>query len=140
MTDTAREANVVLTAISHIEKSGTFTNCDTQVQKVTPVINSKNAFKNCKMISLLASKFGCDFNYLNSEDVYKEICEVNRFYKGISLNDYWIENLKNHELYENSKNKYLTYEIDLTEYSAKKVPILYSENYYIKNIRNRITI
>ncbi|MCD6566191.1 MAG: molybdopterin-dependent oxidoreductase [Bacteroidales bacterium] len=135
-TNTAKKADVVLPAASYIEDTGTFTNCDTKIQKTKQIIPVKNKLKNRQLIEQLANNLGCDFNYKSPKEIFNEIKLINRFYSNCQQDDFWNKNLSKNRFYtKNNKAVFSVYDIDLVTFDPKKPDILYSENYYKKNIK-----
>ena len=135
-TNTAKKADVVLPAVSYIEETGTFTNCDTKIQKTKQIIPVKNKLKNQKLIEKLANTLGCNFNYQSPEEIFNEIKLINRFYSNCRQDDFWNKNLSKNRFYtKNNKAEFSVYDIDLVTFDSKKTDILYSENFFKKTIK-----
>ena len=135
-TDTAKKADVVFPAASYIEDTGTYTNCDTKIQKTKQVIPVKNKLKNRELIEKLANTLGCNFNYQSPEEIFNEIKLINRFYSNCQQDDFWNKNLSKNRFYtKNNKAEFSVYDIDLATFDPKKPDMLYSENFYKKNIK-----
>lgn len=86
LTETAELAHVVLPGVSFAEKEGTFTNTDRTVMRVRKAIEPLGESKpDWQIICDLAHKLNADdFNYTDSEEIFKEITQVTPQYGGIS--------------------------------------------------------
>jgi formate dehydrogenase alpha subunit len=85
LTDTAKEADVVLPAASFAEKDGTFTSTERRVQRVRKAIEPPGQAKaDWEIISELSEKMGYSMGCESAEDVFNEICELLPQYKGLS--------------------------------------------------------
>jgi formate dehydrogenase major subunit len=84
LTQTASIADVVLPASAFAEKDGTFVNTERRVQRIRKAIQSPGISKpDWEIISLIIEKLGNKNIYSNSEDVFKEICDVVPQFYGI---------------------------------------------------------
>jgi NADH-quinone oxidoreductase subunit G len=85
MTETARQADVVLPAASFAEIDGTFTNNDGFVQRVRQAIPPVHQSKPDWLIAAqLASALGADFNFqMNVSAIFREIAEKVPAYVGL---------------------------------------------------------
>lgn len=84
MTETTRQADVVLPACCFAEKQGTFTNTERRVQRVRKAIDAPGqAREDWKIICDLASRMGYDMSYENAGEIMAEIAEVTPSYAGI---------------------------------------------------------
>lgn len=85
LTETARQAHVVLPAASFAEKDGTFTNADRRVQLVRRIIEPLPGTKtDLEIVSLLAARMGRPFPYTQPAAVMDEIASVTPSLAGIS--------------------------------------------------------
>lgn len=139
--ETAMEADVVLPITSYIEQHGTYTSCDTMIQKVIPVMKNKNNLENWQIISKLVNNFIANSNYDSFEQLFREIRNVNRIYNKCGEGDYWNKNKNNIEFFKNQKEAdYLYYDIDMTTLNPNKPTLHYSDNYFIKRIKSSLTV
>ncbi len=84
-TDTAKFANVILPAVSFMEKEGTYTNLERRVQKIEKVIPKKgDARSDFQIISELFSKMGKPLPFKTPSDVFNEIAKVIPLYRGMN--------------------------------------------------------
>ncbi|MCW5200914.1 molybdopterin-dependent oxidoreductase, partial [Desulfobulbus sp. F4] len=85
LTDTAKEADVVLPAACFAEKDGTFTCTERRVQRVRKAVEPPGQAKPDWLIFIeLASRMGYDMGCASPEDVFKEVCELLPQYRGLS--------------------------------------------------------
>jgi len=80
LTETARQANVVLPAASAYEKNGTVTNVCGDLQKLTRAASTMGTKSDLEIIALLAKEFHSDWGISNPETVFLEIRRVVRGY------------------------------------------------------------
>jgi formate dehydrogenase major subunit len=138
---TARDANVVLPAASYIEQEGTYTSCDRRIQKVKQILKPKCGKPNWEIIANLAGHFNKGFEYESAEEIFKEIKQINRFYKNCSINGFWAEDIFQKEFFtKNKKANFSIYDIDMTTLSPEKQEIIFSENYFKTKIKNKLMI
>ena len=85
MTDSAKQADVVLPAATYAERPGTFTNLEGRVlrlgQKVTP---PGNAWPDWMIASELAYRVGGDLGFDNLHDIWDEIERVSPAHAGVT--------------------------------------------------------
>lgn len=85
LTDTAKEADVVLPAASFAEKDGTFSSTERRVQRVRKAVNPPGQAKPDWLIfTELSERMGYSMGYEKPEDIFEEICELLPQYRGIS--------------------------------------------------------
>lgn len=85
LTDTAREADVVLPAACFAEKDGTFTSTERRVQRVRKAVDPPGeARPDWRIFCELAQRMGYPMTYNNAEDIFKEICTLLPQYHGMS--------------------------------------------------------
>ncbi|MCP4218514.1 MAG: molybdopterin-dependent oxidoreductase, partial [bacterium] len=114
MTETAASAQVFLPAASPLEQDGTYTACDFRVQEVKGFLKPANGKDNLETIGALAGKFSDKLNSQSTEDVYKEIENVNRFYTGNGKDGKPAGNpLKKGYFNAAGKPRFVVYEIDM---------------------------
>ena len=135
-TTTTREADVILPQNSTIEQDGTYTTCDRRIQEARQIVKSKTNIVNWQLIANLGKNFSDGFNYKNTQDIFNEICKVNRHYNHRNFGGYWGERIFNGTfLTENQKAHFSIYNTDLSTIPPEKPIILSSENYYQTKIR-----
>ncbi len=77
LTETAWQADVVLPASAHPEKTGTFTNTNRQVQLAREVVPMPGeARQDWWIIQEIARRIGLDWNYSHPRDVFAEMAEI----------------------------------------------------------------
>ncbi|MCX6170357.1 MAG: molybdopterin-dependent oxidoreductase [Ignavibacteriales bacterium] len=133
-TRTTLEADVVLPALTHIEKEGTYTRCDHTLQKANKIINRNHEYSNWEIIELLAGCFSKGFNHHSVSDIFEEIKNVNRYYRQLEIGKSWIDNFSSDDLLE-KKYAFSIYDSDLTTFDPVKQVIHFQENYYISNVK-----
>ncbi len=79
LTQTAWHADVILPASAHIEKRGSFTNTNRQIQMGRPALTPPGkARQDWELICQIAKGIGLEWNYKNISDVYAEMRMVMR--------------------------------------------------------------
>lgn len=74
LTDTAKQADVVLPAKSWGEVEGTYTNTDRRIQRVREAVKAApNVKEDWEILCDLATRLGYDMNYHNSEEIWEEV-------------------------------------------------------------------
>ncbi len=77
LTETAWQADVILPASAHAEKSGTFTNTNRQIQMARAVISPPGqARQDWELIQEVAKRVGLNWNYGNLSDVFMEMAQI----------------------------------------------------------------
>jgi len=77
LTETAWQADVVLPASAHAEKTGTFTNTNRQVQLAREVVPTPgDARQDWWITQELARRIGLNWNYTHPRDVFAEMAET----------------------------------------------------------------
>ena len=85
LTETAFHADVVLPATSFLEKTGTFTNTNREVQLARQVLEPPGeARQDLWIVQEIARRMGLDWDYGHPRDVYAEMREVMPSIKGIT--------------------------------------------------------
>ena len=85
LTDTAREADVVLPAACFAEKDGTFTSTERRVQRVRKAVDPPGeARPDWQIFCELARKMGYPMTYTSAEEIFAEVCSLLPQYQGLS--------------------------------------------------------
>jgi formate dehydrogenase alpha subunit len=85
LTETAKEAHVVLPGVSFAEKDGTFTNTERRVQRVRKAIEPVgNSRQDWEIICEIAGRMGTRWSYGSAEDIFEEIRSLTPSYAGIT--------------------------------------------------------
>ncbi|GGL64895.1 formate dehydrogenase subunit alpha [Halocalculus aciditolerans] len=85
LNDTAQFADVVLPAVSFLEKTGTFTNTDRRVQMVKQVIEPKGDAKaDWEILQDLANRMGREWDYSETSEIMEEMRQLTPIYGGIT--------------------------------------------------------
>lgn len=86
LSPTAREADVVLPAVSFAEKTGTFTNAERRIQRVRPGISSPGeARSDFDIFQKLSAALGGSLTYTGPEAVFAEIGQTLPEYDGLEF-------------------------------------------------------
>jgi NADH-quinone oxidoreductase subunit G len=98
LTETAREADVVLPAVTFAEKDGTMTNVDHHVQVVRRALRPLPGAKaDWEILIALANNLGQKWTYSGPQDVLKEIAANNPFYTGLTWEDLGAQGVRTRE-------------------------------------------
>ena len=85
LTETARQADVVLPSACFAEKEGTFSNTDRRVQRVRKAVEPPGqAWEDWKITCEIAGRMGYPMPYANSRQIMEEIAQLTPSYGGIS--------------------------------------------------------
>lgn len=85
LNETAAMADVVLSAASFAEKSGTFTNTERRVQRVRPALDAPGStLPDWQIITALANRLGAGWAYDTASDIFTELATVTPQYGGMS--------------------------------------------------------
>ncbi len=86
LTETAREAHLVLAGASFAEKDGTFTATDRRVQRVRKAVDPPGeAREDWRIIIDIARKMGQQgFQFSSPEEIFREMAELTPLYAGIT--------------------------------------------------------
>jgi predicted molibdopterin-dependent oxidoreductase YjgC len=85
LTETAKEAHVVLPAACFAEKEGTFTCTERRVQRVRKAVEPPGQAKPDWLIFVeLAARMGYDMGCSSPEEIFNEICDLLPQYRGLS--------------------------------------------------------
>ncbi|KPJ64146.1 formate dehydrogenase [candidate division KD3-62 bacterium DG_56] len=84
-TETTEHADVILSAVSFAEKSGTWTNTERRVQLLHPVLPPiGDARADWQIISDLAARMGQSWSYASPSDIFDEMAALTPQYAGMS--------------------------------------------------------
>ncbi len=98
LTETARQADVVLPAVSFAEKDGSMTNVDHHVQAVRRALRPLPGAKaDWEILVDLANRLGQKWTYNSPQAVFKEIAAHNPFYSGLTWEDLGAQGLRTQE-------------------------------------------
>jgi formate dehydrogenase major subunit len=137
-TETTKTSDVVIPISSYIEQYGTYTTCDTMIQKAEPVIKRRNNLDNWEIISKLANQFLNQFNYQSYGEIFDEIKKVNRIYADCEIDDYW--NIKNKNFFaSNGCNEFFVFNIDMATFDTIKPGINYSDNFLNEKVKSLLS-
>ena len=140
-TTSANEADVVLPAASYIEQDGSYTACDSRLQKVKRIFEPRNGFQNWEIIQKLFKGFGTELSYGSADEIRDEIRVVNRFYKGCKTGHFWADGLFKECVYtSNTKSRFSVFDWDTVTENPDQPSILYSENYFKFKIRRYLML
>ena len=85
LTETTRQANVVLPAVTFAEKDGSMTNVDHHVQAIRHALRPlPGARADWEILTALARSLGQKWNYNSPQEVLLEIAATNPFYAGLT--------------------------------------------------------
>ena len=85
LTETARQANLVLPAVTFAEKDGSMTNVDHHVQAIRHALRPlPGARADWEILTALARNLGQKWNYNSPQEVLLEIAATNPFYAGLT--------------------------------------------------------
>jgi len=85
LTETARQANVVLPAVTFAEKDGSMTNVDHHVQAIRHALRPlPGARADWEILTALARSLGQKWNYNSPQEVLLGIAATNPFYAGLT--------------------------------------------------------
>ncbi len=85
MTETARQADVVLPAVCFAEKEGTFSNTERRVQRVRKALDPPGSVReDWRITAEISRRMGYPMNYDTARDIFTEIARVTPSYAGIT--------------------------------------------------------
>jgi len=85
LTETGREADVVLPSTAFAEKNGTFVNTERKVQLVRKAVDPPGeAREDWKILTELSSRLGFGMGYSGQDEIMEEISELTPSYRGIN--------------------------------------------------------
>ncbi len=98
LTETAKQADVVLPAVTFAEKDGSMTNVDHHVQAIRRALRPLPGAKaDWEILSGLARYSGVQWNYARPQDILLEIAENNPFYADLTWEDLGKQGIRNIE-------------------------------------------
>ncbi len=137
-TNTTAEADVIIPASTYIEQEGSYTRCDGIVQKSNKVVNGPHLRSNIQTICRLASCFAEHFDYESPVEVYAEIQSLSRLYKHSDPCEEWTSSYFSNG-FNGVKHSFAEYKIDFTTSEPVKPAVHYQDNYYLWNVKKKIT-
>jgi formate dehydrogenase major subunit len=124
LTETAWHADVILPATAHVEKSGTFTNTNREIQMARAALAPPGeARQDWELIQELAQRIGLNWSYTHPSDVFAEMTKVMP-----SLNNITWERLEREES--------ITYPCDAPDQPGNE--IIFSDGFPTASGRGRI--
>ena len=85
MTETARQADVVLPAACFAEKDGTFSNTERRVQRVRKALDPPGSVReDWRITAEIGRRMGYPMNYPSARDIFEEIARLTPSYAGIT--------------------------------------------------------
>ncbi len=85
LTETAWHADVVLPAVAHAEKWGTFTNTNREIQIARPIVPAPgDARQDWELVQEIANRVGMDWSYTHPKDVFAEMTGIMASLKNIT--------------------------------------------------------
>jgi formate dehydrogenase major subunit len=85
LNETAKFAHVFLPGTSFLEKDGTFTNAERRINRVRPVMKTRQGKDEWQITQDLAQALGYDMNYSTSAEIMDEIAELTPTFKNVSF-------------------------------------------------------
>jgi formate dehydrogenase major subunit len=141
LTATAESADVVLPMSSPLESSGTYTACDRRVQRSPAIVPPPAGKTNLEIIAELAEKLDMALKPQKPEELFKEIGEVVRHYRGVETGASWGKDLFREGFPTSSgKAAFLPLQIDLTPCNQERRSILASDSYLRLNIQGKLMV
>ena len=138
---TTGEAQVILPAASYMEQDGSFTSCDRRIQSVSQIFSPLNELENWNILMRITNSIKVGSQYASVSEIWREIREINRFYRDIQRGKFWGEGLfRNHFHTPDQKARLLFKETDIAPYNPEKPNILFSENFFKTKIRANLMI
>ncbi len=139
LTATAESADVVLPMSSPLECAGTFTACDRRVQQGAAIMLPVAGMTNLEIIAALAGKLGMEPLTGDAQAIFREIGEVNPYYRGVQPGGFWGQDLFRETFPTVSgKARFLPLTIDLAPCRQEKQSVLASENYIRFKIKSKL--
>lgn len=83
MTETAKQADVILPAASAVESTGTYTSSERRIQKLKRVITPIAEKTNWEAIMMLCNTFGMNLTYGSSDEIFRDLCLQVSEYKNV---------------------------------------------------------
>jgi len=85
LTETARQAHVVLPAACFAEVDGVYTNTERRVHRVRKAVDPPGeARADWQIVQDLANRFGAGWSYTHPSQVFDEICRISPIWRGLS--------------------------------------------------------
>lgn len=86
LSETARQAHVVLPALSWAEKEGSYTNLERRMQHLKKAVDGQG-LEDWKILVEISRLLGVEMKYQSSRDILAEIARVSPLHKGITYED-----------------------------------------------------
>ena len=139
MTETAKQADVVLPAALPIEAEGTVTACDRRVQKTARIFEPAAGMENGEILEGLAKAMGIDLAPKGAKAVADEIGKAVPFYKKLAEGGFWGKDLfEKGFLTADGKAHFALFELDVTPPYGEKERCLFDENYFDTTVGKQI--
>jgi NADH-quinone oxidoreductase subunit G len=95
LSETARQADVVLPAVTFAEKDGSMTNVDHHVQAIRRALRPLPGAKaDWDILLTLAALLGENWEYASPADILREIATTNPFYAGLTYEDLGLQGVR----------------------------------------------
>jgi formate dehydrogenase major subunit len=130
-TATSNQADVLIPTRNFVENSGTMYSFDRKLHAVNEVLPSA-CMENWKLIAELSSGFGYTMQYEKAEDILDEIRNSIEMYRDVKPNEYA------KPVSSKKEKAFQLFENDIKVNYKDKNIYLFSENFYIANVRNQI--
>jgi len=141
MTDTAKEADMVLPLSTPAETSGTFTACDRRIQRNNSVANPKNGLETWKALVSLLNRFGVEQKDDTVAEITNEIAEVNTYYRGVAPGTFWGNGfMKGPFETPDGKAHFAAFSFDVSPLNKMKQDYLASDYYFTDHVKRLLMI
>ncbi|MBU0763698.1 MAG: molybdopterin-dependent oxidoreductase, partial [Bacteroidetes bacterium] len=140
LTETASRADVVIPAASYFEQDGSYTGFDSVIRHCRKLIPSNGRDEYRSIINKFGRSTGYALGQASVNEVFAEICDVNRFYSLLSKNGRPSDMFKNCFYTKNKKANFAVYDADLTTYDPVRPGICYQDNYYRIHVRDKLSL
>ena len=139
MTETAKQADVVLPAPLPIETEGTVTASDRRVQKTARVFKPAAGKEYRQILEALAKAMGLELGPKNAKGIGDEIGKAVPSYKKLAEGGFWGRNLFDKGFpTADGKGHFASFELDVTPPYGEKERCLFDENYFDTTVGKQI--
>ncbi len=139
MTETAKQADVVLPAPLPIETDGTVTACDRRVQKTAGIFKPATGMENRQIVEALAKAMGVEPAPKGAKAVADEIGKAVPLYKKLAEGGFWGKGLfEKGFMTDDGKGHFAVFELDVTPPYGEKERCLFDENYFDTTVGKQI--